>query len=125
MSFEFDANGNKIKETDAKGNVYTYTYDTSGNMLTMKDPLNQVTAYTYSPVYSQVTSVTDPKGNVYTMTYDALGNLTQFTVMILMATLLQYRAPMDTMQPWQLMQGVIYCLLPMQGIIHTLPNTIF
>lgn len=79
MSFEFDANGNKIKETDAKGNVYTYTYDTSGNMLTMKDPLNQVTAYTYSPVYSQVTSVTDPKGNVYTMTYDALGNLTQLT----------------------------------------------
>lgn len=79
MSFEFDANGNKIKETDAKGNVYTYTYDTSGNMLTMKDPLNQVTTYTYSPVYSQVTSVTDPKGNVYTMTYDALGNLTQLT----------------------------------------------
>lgn len=79
MNFEFDDNGNKIKETDANGNVYTYTYDARGNMLTMKDPLNQTRTYTYSTNYNQVTSLTDPKGNVYTFTYNANGNLTQLT----------------------------------------------
>ncbi len=77
LSFEFDGNGNKIKETDANGNVYNYTYDARGNMLTMKDPLNQISTYTYSTNYNQVTSYTDPKGNVTTITYDANGNLTQ------------------------------------------------
>ncbi len=79
MSFEFDDNGNKIKETDANGNVYSYTYDARGNMLTMKDPLNQVSTYTYSSNFNQVTSLTDPRGNIYTMAYDANGNLTQLT----------------------------------------------
>lgn len=79
LSFEFDDNGNKIKETDANGNRYDYTYDARGNMLTMKDPLNQTSTYTYSSNYNQVTSLTDPKGNVYAMTYDVNGNLTQLT----------------------------------------------
>lgn len=79
MSFVFDDNGNKIKETDANGNVYNYTYDARGNMLTMKDPLNQTSTYTYSSNYNQVTSFTDPKGNIYSMTYNANGNLTQLT----------------------------------------------
>ncbi|MGB3005900.1 MAG: RHS repeat-associated core domain-containing protein [Chitinophagaceae bacterium] len=77
MSFEFDDNGNKIKETDANGNIYNYTYDARGNMLTMQDPLNQSTTYTYSSNYNQVTSITDPKGNVYTLTYNAKGDITQ------------------------------------------------
>ncbi len=79
MSFEFDDNGNKTKETDANGNVYNYTYDARGNMLTVKDPLNQTSTYTYSANYNKVTSFTDPKGNVSIMTYDANGNLTQLT----------------------------------------------
>jgi|GEM_PF-742698 len=77
LSFEFDNNGNKIKETDANGNVYTYTYDGRGNILTVKDPLNQVATYTYSSNYNKVTSYTDPKGNLYTLNYDASGNLLQ------------------------------------------------
>jgi RHS repeat-associated protein len=79
MGFEFDDNGNKIKETDANGNAYNYTYDARGNMLTMKDPLNQTSTYTYSPNYNRLTSFTDPKGFIYTMTYDANGNLVQLT----------------------------------------------
>ncbi len=79
MSFEFDDNGNKIKETDANGNVYNYTYDAKGNMLTLKDPLNQISTYTYSSNYNNVTSYTDPKGNMYTMTYNANGKLTQLS----------------------------------------------
>lgn len=79
MSFEFDDNGNKIKETDARGNQYNYTYDSRGNMLTKKDPLNQTITYTYSSNFNRVTSFTDAKGFVTAMTYDSYGNLTQLT----------------------------------------------
>jgi RHS repeat-associated protein len=79
MSYEFDDQGNKIKETDANGNIYTYTYDTSGNMLSRKDPLNQVSSFTYTGNFNKLSSFTDAKGNVYTMGYDAKGNLTQLT----------------------------------------------
>ena len=79
MSFEFDNNGNKIKETDANGQVYTFTYDSRGNMLTQTDPAGQVITYTYSPDFNRVTSYTDAKGNVYSMIYDTRGNLTQLT----------------------------------------------
>ena len=79
LSFEYDANGNKIKETDANGNAYYYTYDTRGNVLSMKDPLNQLSIYTYTPNFNNIASVTDPKGNISTMNYDASGNLVQLT----------------------------------------------
>ncbi|MBS1509468.1 MAG: hypothetical protein JST86_01410 [Bacteroidetes bacterium] len=77
--FEFDNNGNKIKETDANGNITSFTYDSHGNMLTMTDALNQTVAYTYTPDFSKITSFTDENGYITTMTYDTRGNLTQIT----------------------------------------------
>ncbi|MBX9782098.1 MAG: T9SS type A sorting domain-containing protein [Chitinophagaceae bacterium] len=79
MNFEYDAAGNKIKETDANGNITTYTYDGKGNMLTMTDALNQTVTYTYSSDFNKVTSMKDAKGFITTMTYDSKGNLTQLT----------------------------------------------
>ena len=79
MTFEFDANGNKIKQTDANGNITTYTYDAKGNILTMKDALNQTIAYTYSAAFNNVTSFTDAKGFVTTMAYNSNGDLIQLT----------------------------------------------
>jgi len=79
MNFEFDADGNKIKETDANGNITMYTYDDRGNMLTMKDPLNQVTTYTYSTDFNNVLTATDAKGFVTSMQYNAKGQLVQLT----------------------------------------------
>jgi RHS repeat-associated protein len=79
MTFEYDNDGNKIKQTDANGNISTYTYDSRGNMLTMKDALNQTLTYTYSSDFNQVTSFTDAKGFVTTMQYDVKGNLIQLT----------------------------------------------
>ena len=78
-TYEFDNNGNRIKETDGNGQVYNYTYDSRGNLLTITDPLNRVTSYTYSPSFNDITSVTDPSGNVFTMSYDSRGNLVQIT----------------------------------------------
>jgi RHS repeat-associated protein len=79
MTFEFDNDGNKIKQTDANGNISTYTYDNRGNMLTMTDALNQTVTYTYSADFNQVTSFKDAKGFATTMLYDAKGNLIQLT----------------------------------------------
>lgn len=79
MKFEFDNNGNKIKETDANGNITKFTYDSRGNMLTMTDALNQAVTYAYTPDYNKIASFTDENGSVTTMTYDTRGNLTQMT----------------------------------------------
>ena len=76
-SYEYDDQGNRVKMTDANGQVYSYTYDSTGNMLTVKDPLNQVHTFTYTPDFKKISSYRDAKGNLYTMTYDTRGNLTQ------------------------------------------------
>ncbi len=77
--FEFDDDGNEIKETDANGNISTFTYDNRGNMLTMTDPLNNTISYAYTANYDKVASFTDEKGFVTNISYDAKGNLTQLT----------------------------------------------
>lgn len=77
MSFEYDHAGNKIKETDANGNITRYTYDENGNMLTVTDALNQVYNFTYTSDFHFVKTTTDPKGFTSEMTYDNRGNLIQ------------------------------------------------
>lgn len=78
-AFEYDNQGNKVKETDANGNVTSYTYDTLGNILTITDALNQTIKYTYTNDFNKVSSFTDAKGLVTRMEYDAKGNLTKIT----------------------------------------------
>lgn len=77
--FEFDAAGNKIKETDANGNVTAFTYDSRGNMLTITDAMNNTVTYTYTTDYNKVASFTDEKGFTTIMMYDIKGNLIQLT----------------------------------------------
>jgi RHS repeat-associated protein len=79
MTFEFDANGNKTKQTDANGNAVTYTYDSRGNMLTMTNALNETDTYTYSSDLNKVTSHTDGKGITSVLTYDSRGNVLKIT----------------------------------------------
>ncbi len=79
LKYEYDKYGNKVKTTDANGNVTHFTYDTYGNMLTMTDALSQTDTYTYSSGYNRITSYKDHKGNLYNLTYDTKGNLTQIT----------------------------------------------
>lgn len=77
MTFEFDKDGNKIKQIDANGNITTYSYDNNGNLLTMTDALNQTITYTYTADYNQVASFKDAKGFTTNMIYDVKGNLIQ------------------------------------------------
>ncbi|HKO42785.1 MAG TPA: Ig-like domain-containing protein [Pyrinomonadaceae bacterium] len=92
----YDANGNRLTETDATGTVtYTYnqfgqvltrtdqmsgvttnTYDAAGNQLTTKDALNNTTTMTYDS-RGQLLTATDARGKVTTYTWDASGRLSQ------------------------------------------------
>ncbi len=77
VSYDYDDFGNKIKATDANGNVTEFTYDAKGNPLTVKNALGEITTYTYESAFNNITSVKDAKGFVTNLTYDAKGNLTQ------------------------------------------------
>ena len=77
VTYEYDDFGNKIKATDANGNITEFTYDAKGNPLTVKNALGETTTYTYSAEFNNIASVKDAKGFVYNLTYDVKGNLTQ------------------------------------------------
>ena len=44
---EYDTQGNKIKETDPNGDVWTYEYDTQGNTIKQTAPYGDVWTYEY------------------------------------------------------------------------------
>ena len=77
--FEYDQQGNKIKDTDANGNTHSYTYDAAGNLLTLTNPLNQTMAITYTQNFNRVATIKDFKGNLYTLEYDGKGNMIKLT----------------------------------------------
>jgi RHS repeat-associated protein len=97
-TFTYDANGNRLTETDPTGTVtYAYnqfgevltrtdqmsgvttnTYDAQGNLLTTKDALNNTATFT-SDARGLLLTVTDPLNNTTTFTYDTSGNLTRRT----------------------------------------------
>ena len=68
----------KVCADPTAGDV-SYTYDANGNRLTQSDSLSDTFTYTYDPVFNQVTSVTDPTGAVTQYQYDSHGNLTGIT----------------------------------------------
>ena len=91
-NYQYDAQLNLIKQTDALGHDTTYTYDTLGNRLTMTDVLGTET-YTYNALgevltakdrmydatgVGLTTNTYDPKGNLLT-TKNALNFTTTFT----------------------------------------------
>jgi RHS repeat-associated protein len=97
-SYTYDANGNRLTQSDATGTItYTYnsvgdvltitdqmggvwtnTYDTHGNRLTAVDALNKTTTFTYG-AQGQLLTITDPRNNTTTFLYDTNGNLTRVT----------------------------------------------
>jgi len=100
---EFDDNGKMIRQTDATGNVTTFThnmdpaarsekvkdrlgnettffYDDRGNVTLKIDPLGAQTNYSYYPDSDRVKFETDHYGNAKSMAYDARGNVVTETV---------------------------------------------
>lgn len=79
VTIEYDEAGNKIKQTDANGNVTRYTYDGNGNMLSRTNALGGTTTFTYTTGLNLLSAVKDPKGFVTNIEYDLNGNINKIT----------------------------------------------
>jgi RHS repeat-associated protein len=75
VAIEYDNKGNKIKETDANGNVTNYTYDNNGFIVDAKYPLDKTYSFAYSSLFKTVESIKDPKGAQTKLYYDSKGNM--------------------------------------------------
>jgi RHS repeat-associated protein len=70
ISFDYDANGNIIKKTDANNptQTRTYIYDTEDRLIEVRDPNSAlIAAYTYDPFNRRIVKVT--AGSTGTKTY--------------------------------------------------------
>jgi RHS repeat-associated protein len=67
-----------LTETDALGNVITYTYDANDNLTTRKDAVGNTTTYKYA-TNGLLTEVVDANGKTSTFSYDGNGNLLELT----------------------------------------------
>lgn len=75
-SYQYDANGNLIKVTDALQQVTSLTYDALNRVSASTDATGHTTGYRYD-VAGRVIRVTDPRGNATGYTYDGFGQLWQ------------------------------------------------
>ena len=69
---EYDASGNPVKETDAKGNVTASAYDRHHQLQSTTDAAGGVTGYEYD-TRSNLITVTDAKGAITRYAYDKAG----------------------------------------------------
>jgi RHS repeat-associated protein len=74
-SFTYDANGNLLTLTDARGKTTTWTYDSMDRVATRTDPLTRAESFTYD-LNGNLATWTDRKGQVTIYQYDALDRQT-------------------------------------------------
>lgn len=72
--YEYDTNGNVIKETDSLGKITTYAYDIHGNLNKESRSDGSTILYNYNAI-GQLISVKDAKGNTTIYSYDGFGQL--------------------------------------------------
>ncbi|RSZ24869.1 RHS repeat protein [Acinetobacter bereziniae] len=74
QGYEYDANGNVIKQTDSLGNITSYSYDSQGNI--SRESRSDGSSVTYSyDAFGQLLRVNDANSNTTTYTYDGFGQL--------------------------------------------------
>jgi RHS repeat-associated protein len=78
--FEYDSEGHKIREWDARNNLTEFGYDDRGRLISRTNPLAQQTLYTYdNELLTQIEvgkTVADGEGQVTKLLYDTRGRLT-------------------------------------------------
>ena len=84
-TYTYDANGNRISQTDANGNTTRYEYNSQGQMVKMIDAEGFVTTFSHGGEgcascggggTNRLTALTDAKGQTTTFEYDSLGRIT-------------------------------------------------
>ncbi len=70
----YDAAGQLIASTDARGNTTTTTYDAAGRRLRVTDPLGNATQFAYD-ANNRLQQITDALGNITEHQYDGLGRV--------------------------------------------------
>ncbi|MFC4532025.1 RHS repeat-associated core domain-containing protein [Sphaerisporangium dianthi] len=76
-TYDFDADGNVVKETDPLGRVVKTTYNKAGQVLTVTDAALKVTTNAYR--LGALRTTTDPTGRVTRFFADAAGRVTHTT----------------------------------------------
>ena len=71
--YQYDAINRMTNMTDAAGNKVSKVYDPLGNVLAMTDKRGNTTTNAFDDA-ARIISITDPKGNTSRFEYDALGN---------------------------------------------------
>lgn len=74
IRYEYNGNGNVIKQTDSLGQVTTYNYDTQGSLVQKKNPDGSSIDLTYDDLSNRLT-IKDGKDNTSSYIYDGFGNL--------------------------------------------------
>jgi len=75
ITYQYDALGRVISETQPGNRTLRYGYDAAGRRTSLTDPYGRVIRYTYDAA-GRNTAVTDPEGRTTSYTYDAAGSLT-------------------------------------------------
>ncbi|WP_206119070.1 LysM peptidoglycan-binding domain-containing protein [Chromobacterium fluminis] len=75
---DYDALGRKVRETDALGGVTVTEYDAAGNAVKITDPRGY-SGYNYYDALGRQTLHIDPEGYATATEYDALGQTTRIT----------------------------------------------
>lgn len=73
-SSTYDADGNRLTETDALGRTTSFAYDADDNLLTITDPLGNVQRFSYASG-GRIATRTDALGTVTSYAYDGRGAL--------------------------------------------------
>lgn len=69
---QFDAWGQLVSSTDARGRTQLFAHDSSGNLIARTDAGGLTTTFAHD-VLGRVVTETDPGGSTWTATYDSLG----------------------------------------------------
>ncbi|MGJ8726753.1 MAG: DUF6531 domain-containing protein [Roseibacillus sp.] len=72
--YEYDEEGNVLKQFDADGNFSEFGYDALGRLISTIDPLGRTTYSTYDTL-GRVRKITDARNHATEYTYDDLGRL--------------------------------------------------
>ncbi len=77
-TYEYDGNNLLRKKTDRRGGVWEYRYDENLNLVWEKDPLGRINEYTYDKMDHRLTAK-DPLGRITSFEYDDIYRLIKVT----------------------------------------------